>query len=117
MQNNSMIQNITDLKCTAIKVTENSSFFYPLGERPESSLKPQVFNPGYLMKYSKKNHVISFVDENGNWYIIPALNGIEDILKNNRYKKASFYVPCAEDGSYPIKEKEEWETLIAAMHA
>ena len=109
------INGIEDLKGKAVEITQTTEFFNPVFKTTETSLNPESFSPAYARRYAIKDNIISFIDEEINWYIIPCFKGVVETLKMYGYKKAEFYVPCAENNSYPINHKEDWEEMLAQV--
>ena len=60
--------------------------------------------------YARNNLVIAFVDEEGTFFVIPDLEGVEETLLESGYRKKSFNVPFSND-EIPVAAKEHWEKL------
>lgn len=115
------ISTLEDITSRAILITKDTDFYNPSFKKTET-LNPNIFSPAYRMRYACHNNIVSFIDEWNNWYIIPNIAGVISTLKHFGFLRASFYVPCSENysmpfRSYPIKEKEKWDTLLAQIQS
>ena len=113
------ITTMDELKTKAILITQKTVFWDPYNKK-RFKLNPQAFSPAYQKHFESKNGIISFIDENNGWYVIPAINGIIETLKIAGYIRGGFYVPCSEDcsmtnRSYPLKEQKRWNEMLKAV--
>ena len=114
-----IITTMESLKEKAILITKKTVFVDPYSKK-NFKLNPQAFSPAYQKHFEAKNGIISFIDENNGWYVIPALKGIIETLKINGYTRGGFYVPCGEHCStenrpYPLKEQDHWYKMLKAV--
>lgn len=60
--------------------------------------------------YDVDSGILSFV-HNKVQYVIPRLDGIEDVLKAADFRKESHPIPFGRNWSYPVEFKKHWEEL------
>lgn len=111
-----VITTVEELKSMAILITKKTVFIDPYSKK-RFKLNPQVFSPAYQKHFESQNGIISFIDENNGWYVIPAIKGIIETLKIAGYIRGGFHVPCSKNCSmtnraYPLNEQERWNEML-----
>lgn len=104
------ITSTEQLKSISVRITNKLEFVCPITGRMDT-YSPTTFSPAYRKRYAIKNHIISFIDEKSNWYVIPNLKGIKELLIDEGYIQAGFFVPGS-DNKYPTKYKSTWDIML-----
>ena len=73
-----------------------------------TNLDPTAFSTAYQLRYAVKGKVLSFIDEKNHWFFLPYSKEAENLLKENKYIKADFFVPCSDGYSYPVQGQKKW---------
>ena len=108
MRNFLNVATLDELKKKAILVRNGMETYFPQFACQETlrisnlHLEPKT--------YAYNNSVVAFVDEEGNFYVIPDIKGTQKLLIENGYHSAYFYVPFS-NWDYPVEHKEYWESL------
>ena len=105
-----------DIRTRAIKLEKGMKIVYPVwGDREEALHLPKKPTPN---TYNIVGSRITFVDENGDVYAIPALKGIEVALILEGYTMdINLTVFFASGEAYPASKKEEWNALLNEMRS
>ena len=111
-----MKRTIEEFKEKAVVVTIGMETFFPQFKLREklflTGLEPEKFKK----KYSYNNSVVAFVDEEGTFYVIPDLQGLQKVLKENGYTRDYFYVPFS-NWDYPVMYENKWRKLWEEKNA
>ena len=108
------INTMAELKAKALVVTDGMETFFPQFNARETLTISRI--QSNKLTYAYNNSVVAFVDEEGTFYVIPDLKGIQKVLSENGYVKAYFYVPFS-NWDYPVVYKEKWENLWKEKNA
>ncbi len=84
--------------------------YYPIDDKISS--KALDSSPEMSMKYGWNNGKVSFVTEDGSYYVTPFCSEVAEALKNLGYTDGSLYVPFS-NGDIPSDKNlaEKWEKL------
>lgn len=116
-----IICTLEKIKENAIHIKKDTKFFNPYSKEV-FTLVPGAFSTAYRKRYAIKNGIVSIIDDNNQWYLIPAICGVSETLKLAGYIRCDMYVPCAEHcsvnlRSFPKKEKIHWNNMLAMASA
>lgn len=104
------ITSMEELKSAAIKLQDGMQAYWPQFARYETldlnKLKEQVS----AKTWAYNNSVVAFIDEEGDYYVIPCLKNVQRVLLENSYQKAYFYVPFS-NWDFPIDLEAQWKAL------
>ena len=111
------ITSMEELTEKAILITKDTVFHDPYDNKVFTYNPTLIFSNAFKKHYDIENGVVSFFDNLNNWYVIPAVKGVVEILKRERFIKGGFAVPCSEDcclahRTYPIDKKEDWLEMM-----
>ena len=96
----------------AVALSEGMNITFPLWNKSEKLNLPSKRTP---KTYNTIGSRITFVNEDGITFAIPAIDGVEEALISKGYKKTDMYVFFSGGEAYPTEKKEEWEALLKLM--
>lgn len=98
----------------AVKLEEGMNVTFPLWKTSEDLKLPQVNPKTYNINCGR----ITFVDESGNIFAIPAINGaVETLISEGYERNAEMHVFFSSGEAYPTEYKEKWDSLLKEMRA
>ena len=105
---------ITSIKAKALKIS--------IGMKVTFHLTGEVYTflsiPDTPKTFNISGGCITFVDENGNTFAIPALKGIKEILISEGYQRdTDMHIFFSDEESYPTENEAEWQLLLNEMRA
>ena len=105
--------NIMELRNAAVEVLTGLQISWPMYNKAEP-LSLGDIPEKFEHKYAWNNGTICFVD-GGKLFVIPAMWNAHQILMNEGFCEASFYVPFS-NGDFPLQYKAKWEALRAEQN-
>lgn len=106
-------KNLKELRNAGVEVWSGLQVSWPMHNKAER-LSLGDIPERYEHKYSWNNGTICFVDE-GKVFVIPAMWNVLQLLLDEGFREASFYVPFS-NGDFPLRYKAKWESLRAEQN-
>ena len=105
-----MIKSMNELKKKAINVYEGMETRFPQFDVQEKLHVSELNPENNKMRYSYNNGVVAFIDEDGEFWTIPDIRGVQAVLTEAGFKRGYFYVPFS-NWDYPVSYENKWKEL------
>lgn len=106
---------MSNFKKRAIQLTNGMTITYPLWGGKTEEIKLELRSP---KTYNIVGSRITFIDEIGDVFAIPAIKGVESSLISEGYvRDSNLHVYFASGEAYPTSNKEDWDALLQEMRA
>ena len=106
--------SMKQLEETAVRIIDGMAFCWSLyGDDETATVDLRSMMPEeHKGEYSCRGQIISFVNREGELYIIPDLTGVREILSDNGYIHNEKFVTTFRYWTYPLRERKKWLLLL-----
>lgn len=108
------IYSMEQLKEKAVRIVDGMEFCYNIyGESEQACVNLKDMSPeNHKKEFSCRGMVVSFVDENGNLFIIPDLKKVRKTLTENGYIYNENFFTTFRHWTHPIDDVSKWRNLL-----